>query len=164
MSTELMMRKMKQVQAWNPGDVFVIEQRDGLCSVGQVIELILKNVVSCAFYDIRMSCDKAVGPFELHIRHLIAALSVSREQLDFAKWKVVAHQPVVVDHELWPNEEFRAERWIGAKIYDASIVEKLLNAYNGLMPWDDWYDPEYLDKLLASPEKKPKHIVYKKKH
>lgn len=160
MNTTMMRKK---VQAWREGDVFSIEQRDGLCSIGQVIEPLMKNVVSCAFYDIRLPCAEVAGPFDLPVKHLIAVLSVSREQLDFGKWKVVDHRTVAIDSELWPNEEFRNERWIGAKIYDASIVEELLDAYNGLVPWDDWHDPEYLDKLLASPERKPKHVLYKKK-
>lgn len=123
----------------------------------------MKNVVSCAFYDVRISCEQATVPrFDLPVRHLIAVLSVSREHLDFGKWRVVDHQPVSPDPEMWPNEEFRSARWIGAKIYDAAIAEKLLNAYNGLVPWDDWHDPEYLDKLLVSPDRKPKHVLRKK--
>ncbi len=110
----------------------------------------------------RISCETTEGPHNLPLEYLISILSVSREQLDFGKWKVVGHQPIAIDTELWPNEEFRSDRWVGAKIYDASIVEELLDAYNGLAPWDDWYDPDYLDKLLVSPEKKPAHIFYKK--
>jgi hypothetical protein len=156
------MRKSKPKQAWRPGDVFTIHQRDGICSIGQVIEPIMTNVVSCAFYDIRVSCNEATGPFDLSLRHLVTLLSVSREQLDFGQWKVVAHEPVAVDAELWPNEEFRGNRWVGAKIYDASIAEEMLDAYNGLVPWDDWNDPEYLDKLLVSADRKPKHVLRKK--
>jgi len=157
------MRKRKKRQAWGAGDVFVVEQRDGLCSLGQVIELLMPNVASCAFYDIRVKCDTSAGPFGLPMKHLIATLSVTREQLDFGKWKVVGHEPVTLDRELWPNDKFRTNGWIGAKMYDASIAEELLDAYNALVPWDDWGDPAFLDKLLASPERKPMHVLYKKK-
>ena len=30
-----------------------------------------------------------------------------------------------------------------------------------LAPWDDWHDPFYLDKLLLSPDKKPKNVILK---
>jgi hypothetical protein len=157
------MRKSKATQEWRPGDIFAVQQRDGVCSIGQVIELIMKNVVSCAFYDIRIPCDKSTGAtFDLRVGQLIAVISVTREQLDFGKWRVVGHHAVSIDPELWPNEEFRSERWVGAKIYDAAIAEELLDAFNGLVPWDDWHDPEYLDKLLVSPERKPKHVLRKK--
>lgn len=125
--------------------------------------LMMKNVVSCALYDVRVPCDEAMVPIELPIRRLIAVLSVSREQLDFGNWKVVGHQPVAADPELWPNEEYRGEGWVGAKVYDATIAEELLDAYNGLLPWDDWHDPEYLDRLLVSRDRKPKHLMYKKR-
>jgi hypothetical protein len=48
-------------------------------------------------------------------------------------------------------------------MYDAGIAEKLLDAYNALVPWDYWHDPAYFDKLLASPERKPMNVLYKKK-
>jgi hypothetical protein len=34
-------------------------------------------------------------------------------------------------------------------------------AFRGLIPWDDWADPNYLDKLLISPDLKPKKLRYK---
>ena len=122
----------------------------------------MKNVASCAFYDIRVPCDANRAPDDLLVSRLIAVLSVTREQLDFGKWRVVGSNRVALDRQLWPNEEFRQDLWVGAKIYDASIAEEFLDAYNGLVPWDDWHDPQYLDKLLVSPDKKPKHLLYKK--
>ena len=156
------MPKSKPTQQWEPGDIFTVRQRDGICSLGQVIESLMVNIVSCAFYDIRVPCSQARGPFKLAPNSLIALLSVTREQLDFGKWKVVAKDAVNIAADLWPNEEFRKNQWVGVKIYDASIAEELLDAYNGLVPWDDWHDPAYLDKLLVSPERKPKHILRKK--
>ena len=129
---------------------------------GQVIDQMMKNVASCAFYDIRVPCDADQPPDELALSRLIAVLSVSREQLDLGEWRVVGSNRVALDRQLWPNEEFRQDLWVGAKIYDASIAEEFLDAYNGLAAWDDWHDPQYLDKLLVSPDKKPKHLLYKK--
>ena len=122
------------------------------------------NVVSCAFYDLRVPLEEdGTEPFELSIERLIATLSVTREQLDFGVWRIVGWQPVTIDRSVWPNENCRSQDWIGAKIFDAAIAEDLLEAYNGLAPWDDWKDPEYLDKLLVSPDRKPKHLVFKNK-
>lgn len=155
------MSRAQQKQPWEAGDIFTVEQRDGVCSLGRVIDIMMKNVVSCAFYDIRAKCGEKIEIEHLDVARLIALLSVTREQLDFGAWKVVGHSDEPVDRELWPNEEYRAQRWVGARIYDAAIVEDLLNAFNGLAPWDDWHDPEYLDKLLAAPDRKPKHVIYK---
>lgn len=157
------MPKAQQKQSWQAGDIFAVQQRDGVCSLGCVIDLMMKNVVSCAFYDIRAKCEDKIEAGHLDAARLIALLSVTREQLDFGAWKIVGHLDEPLDKELWPNEEYREARWIGAKIYDAAIAEDLLNAYNGLAAWDDWHDPEYLDKLLVAPDRKPKHVIYKKR-
>jgi hypothetical protein len=158
-----MKRDKKQIQPWKPGDVFAVVQRDGVCSVGQVLTEMMKNVVSCAFYDVRVPCENSKPPYDLRIGRLIAVLSLSRERLDFGQWKVLGHQDIALPRELWPNEEFRDDLWVGSKVHDASIAEELLDAFNGLVAWDDWHDPEYLDKLLAHPDQKPRHLIYKKK-
>jgi len=36
-----------------------------------------------------------------------------------------------------------------------------MNAFCGLTFWDDWADPNYLDRLLISPTVKPKNLLYK---
>lgn len=153
----------RQTQPWAPGDVFTIQQTDGVCTIGQVLSQIMKNVVSCAFYDIRVPCDAANPPYDLSDDRVIAALSVTKEQLEYGAWRVVGRQAVALPLQAWPNEDCRANDWVGARILDAAIAEDLLNAYNGLLPWDDWKDPEYLDKLLVNPDRKPKHLLYRRR-
>ena len=153
------MGKRRKRQEWLIGDVFVVRQLDEMCSLGQVLTLMMPNVVSCAFFDIRLSCDEANGAIELSLQQLNAVMSVTRERLDFGEWTIVGHQHVTLDRELWPNEEFRQNRWIGAKISDAGIAVSFLNAFYGLVPWDAWKDPQYFDKLLAFPGRRPKNVV-----
>lgn len=152
----------KRKQAWKPGDIFVVPQSDGIGTVGQVLDRMMTNVVSCAFYDIRVPLDGATGPFDLDNDMMIAGLSVTIEQLDFGVWKVIGWQPVALAQKYWPNENTREQRWVGSETYDASVAEELLEAYNGLAPWDNWKDPNFLDSLLANPDRKPKHIILKK--
>jgi len=149
----------KTKQGWATGDTFTVPQRDGVCSIGQVLGTIMKNVVSASFYDLRVPKDTSARVFDLSNARLVAILPVTREQLDFGTWRVIGHQEVAVPDELWPNEEYRKQLWVGAKIYDASIAEAQMDAYNGLLPWDDWHDPTYLDKLLVHPDRKPKYVV-----
>ena len=42
---------------------------------------------------------------------------------------------------------------MGINTEGSAIIDDLLS-YFSLAPWDDWHDPEYLDKLLISPDKK----------
>jgi hypothetical protein len=147
-------------QRWDVGDVFLVRQRDGQWSAGQILDRMMPNVISCAFYDVRVAEPEAL-PLPLSTAGLIAVTSVTRDGLDSGAWRVVGHAPIGVERRLWPNEQFRNVGWIGAKIYDAGIIEEFLEAFHGLVPWDNWKDPDYLDRLLISPDKKPANLVYK---
>lgn len=136
-------------------------QLDGIGTVGQVLDLMMPNVVSCAFHSLRVPLAGAHGPFPLSDDTTVAAISVTREQLDFGEWTIIGSQPVALAQKDWPNENCRSQRWIGAQMYDAAVAEDLLNALNGLLPWDDWHDPLFLDSLLVNPDRKPPHVRYK---
>ncbi len=141
----------RKKQRWSIGDIFSIQQKDGNWSIGQMLDQMLPNVVTCAFYDLRYS---GAPPERIKLMpcQLISCVSVSCEQLDYGRWKVIAHQQPAVGRDSWPNEKFRDCGWIGAKIYDAGIIEEFLDAFYRLVPWDDWHDPNYLDRLLVSPK------------
>ena len=111
-------------------------QLDGIGTVGQVLDLMMPNVVSCAFHSLRVPLAGAHGPFPLSDDTTVAAISVTREQLDFGEWTIIGSQPVALAQKDWPNENCRSQRWIGAQMYDAAVAEDLLNALNGLLPWD----------------------------
>jgi hypothetical protein len=61
----------------------------------------------------------------------------------------------------FPYEHLRKSGWVGAKIRGAGVVEEFINAFYGLLPWDSRYDPEYFDKLLISPAKRPSRLIFK---
>jgi len=147
---------------WSVGDVFAVKQEDGRYSLGQVLDQTMTNVISCAFLDIRLAaveefCEAAVLP-----ERVMSAVSTTREQLDSGDWVVVGSVPLLLPRSQWPNEEFRNDDWVGAETHGSAIVDEFLNAFHGLVPWDDWYDPGYLDTFLLSPDKKPKNLLFKK--
>lgn len=151
-------------QKWRVGDVFAIQQNDGLWTLGQALDLMMPNIVSCAFYDIRVGSPEPIGNLALLPgEKLVAVRSVSREQLDYHVWRVVGHLEPQLPRKMWPNEKYRKRDWVGAEMSDAALAEDFLNAYYGLRPWDEMYDPNYYEKtFLISPEKKPRNLIYKK--
>ncbi|MBI3848470.1 MAG: hypothetical protein HY292_27880 [Planctomycetes bacterium] len=154
----------KRRQPWKTGDVFAVPQSDGKFALGQVIEYVPRalNSVVCAFYDLRV--DHAVESVEpkLEANKLIAILFVTRDLLDRGEWKVVARHHVANARSAKILDQGRANDFIGTKIVGSGNVRRFLNAYYGLEPWDDWHDPEYLDSLLLSPDRKPKNAVFAK--
>jgi hypothetical protein len=83
--------------------------------------------------------------------------------LDCGIWRVVENKEVAVPRSWLPYESLRSSGFINAKIIGSKNVTEFLNAFYGLVPWDDWKDPAYLDKLLLSPKKKPPHLIFKNK-
>jgi hypothetical protein len=162
----------RRKQKWDIGDVFIIPQKDGMCSLGQILEAVCipptstmtrPNVVTCSFYDIRCTPDFLDVRLPLPFDKLISSLSVPRWSLDSGAWKIIVRgQPVTLEKKYWANEQFRQRDWVGSRQHDPGVAEGFLNAFYGLEPWDDYYDPNYLDSLLISPDKKPKHVMLKK--
>jgi len=152
----------KRRQVWKVGDVFVVPTSDGQAVLGQVIahEPEVLNSVSSAFFDVRIDRDNNwVGI--LPIQKIFSVLFVTRDLLDIGVWRVIGHQPVRVARDLFPYERLRDRGFVGAKVIGSGIVREFLDAYYGLTPWDAWKEPDYLDHLLISPDKKPKSLVLK---
>jgi hypothetical protein len=74
----------------------------------------------------------------------------------------VGSRPVSVPKESLPYEALREKNFVGASVRGSGIVNKFLNAFYSLHAWDDWHDPNYLDKLLISPTMKPSSLIYKR--
>ncbi len=146
---------------WNNGAVFAIPLKDGSFGIGQIVSLMMPNVVYCTFFDIHINTVPNDVP-EINKEDAISCIAVSREQLDYAIWPIIGYVDILCKKGEFQNENYAANGYIGAKTYDAAIAEDFLSSYYSLLPWDDWYDPNYLDALLLSKKKKPKTLKYKR--
>lgn len=153
----------RKKQSWGAGDVFVVEMGDGRCAVGQIVgrEAGVLNSVSVAFFDQRCERPEDAPHLPLTLDRVISVVFSTRDLLDSWTWRVVGNRPVVVPQHLLPYEATRASGWVGAKVIGSGNLRKFLDAYFGLRAWDDWHDPEYLDRFLLSPDKKPKTVILK---
>lgn len=157
----------KKKQAWVVGSVFLLPLKDGESCLGQVIgrEPGLLNCVAIALFD----CKKAWAVGEdfpaLSIELAFSAIYVTRDLLDSGRWAVIDDQGVGISEEMKPYEHLRDRGFIGAKVRGSANVEEFANAFYGLMSWDDWYVPDYLDAFLLSADKKPiERLVYSGRH
>lgn len=153
---------MPRKKRWSIGDIFSIKQSDGYSTIGQTLDLMMPNIVSCALYDIRYLGDVPPERIELPFEKLFSAITVNRHFLDSGAWPILAHATRALKRKLWPNERFRELGWVGAVSYDCELAEDFLEAFYGLAAWDDGHDPNFLDEFLISPDKKPKNLIYKK--
>lgn len=143
-------------QRWQQGDVFTVPLLDGTFGVGQVLGMMMENILLVALAARREPAGSPTLP--LGRADVMSTLATWRDPLDTGRWKVVGSQGILFPQKEWPNEQFRERNWVGAKHYNTALVEGFLNAFHALAPWDAWHDPQYLDKLLLAPELKPSHL------
>jgi hypothetical protein len=157
----------KKKQAWAVGSVFLLPLKDGESCIGQVIgrEPGLLNSVAIALFDCKGNWATEDNFPKLTADLIFSAIYVTRDLLDSGRWIVVSDQTVGLSAEEKPYEHLRRSGFIGAKVRGSANVEEFANAFYGLMPWDDWYVPDYLDDFLLAIAKKPiDRIVYSGRH
>jgi hypothetical protein len=110
-------------------------------------------------------------------KDLIAVLYVTRDLLDSGHWRVVPHQRAGLQQQLseafyarfphlrWRHfvdiDELKPSGYIGLTIHGSANVTSFLNAFHKLSPWNDFFDPNYLDGLLISKDRKPTDLLLK---
>ena len=146
---------------WKAGDLFLVPQSDGGHTLAQVIthELQAMNSAMCAFTLRRVEPGEAVAPISSD--EVVALQFVTIEALDGGDWPIAGSSRPVVDTADLDIEAQRKRHFAGTKIFGSGVIASLLNACFGLEPWDDWDDPEQLDKLLLDRRHKPALVVYK---
>ena len=154
---------VKSAQQWSVGDLFAVELIDGRCSLGQVLDVSIPHTATCAFLSTLAPTVDAIRHIQPVAGDVIGTATVVDAHLDRGEWKVISRFPLLLTREQWPNESTRDKEWVGSKVYTGSILEDFLNAYNGLAPWDKFHDPNYLDRILISPMKKPSGLIYTKR-
>ena len=153
------MAKKKKID-WKFGDVFLVPLLDGTYGTGQVLDLQMPNIVRVALFDENV---KSISELDFSgscaMSNLISLIASSREQLDFGAWKIVGNKFINIPAKNYPNEQFKKKDWVGASHYDAALLEDFLNSFYSLLPWDDWFNPNFLDEFLVNLSKKPKTLV-----
>jgi hypothetical protein len=148
--------------AWKTGDNFLVPLADNTYAQGQVFGYELRALDSaiCGFSSQRFEAiPPSLGP--IAEPSLIAALFVTRDLLDRGIWHIVDNSPVLRWQKFLDVEGLRPKGFVGAKIYGSGNVADFLGAYHRLLPWNNYFDPNYLDELLLSPDRKPTDLLFK---
>ncbi len=149
------MAKRKK-QNWCIGDIFLVPLADGTFSVGQVIARYKDalNSVVCIFTTSRIK--KLESEVTINEDEIISALFVTPDFLDSGDWLVVGSWPPVPVEHYFDTDALKADGFVGVKVVGSGIVINFIEACFGLYPWDGFFEADYLDKLLLSPEKNRK--------
>ena len=156
----------KRRQTWRPGDVFVIPTRDAQFAIGQVIghEPEMMPSVNVALFDERYAdIAEATARMTLDPQTVFASLFVTKHHLNTGKWRVLGNRPIEVDPASSLRGRTSEAGFSGVEILGANIINEFVDAFYGLVPWDDWHDPDFLDSLLISESVKPRR-TFKRRH
>ncbi len=156
------MAKRKK-QKWGVGDIFLVPLADGTFSLGQVIgqEKEALNSAVCIFSATKVLSPEDNAIINLDLDSVVSALFVTPDLLHSGDWPVVANSVSVPVEEYFDMSALKAGGFVGTKIVGSGIVIKLMEACFGLYPWNGFFEPDYLDQLLLSPDKKPNGVIYK---
>jgi len=154
--------KKKKI-VWDTGDAFVISLKNNNFCVGHVLDQRMINTVRIALYDELLTASEIRDvSFLCKTDKLISLIEVTKEQLEYGVWKIIGNKKSDLPISKYPNELYCSENWVGSVVYDAALAEDFVNAFYALLPWDDWYDPHHLDKILVDISKKPKRLIFVK--
>ncbi len=153
----------KKKQTFGAGDYFTIPLADGSFSIGQVVgkEAEALNSVVCAIFSrqyrsLPATIDQAPADGDL-----IAVLFVTPDLLESGDWRVVSRSEPFDVAPYVNIDALRRKGFVGVRVIGSGIVITLMDAYFGLYPWNGFAKPDYLDKLLVSDDRKPKHVRLK---
>ena len=163
------LKKMaRKKQKWQVGDYFGIPIEDDFLAVGQILGKYDWIGVACLITKMQISSKNPLLYEDIKIdkNDVIAAMFITEESLDKGFWPII-QQGIVnknILKQYFPNIDLIEQgNIIGINTEGSAIIDDFIKAYFSLAPWDDWHDPEYLDKLLISPDKKPDSLIYKNK-
>ncbi|HEY0978268.1 MAG TPA: hypothetical protein VGE21_12425, partial [Flavobacteriales bacterium] len=141
---------------------FGIPLSDGRLMLGQVIRFEREALmsVSCVLFE-QYFASGSMAPTP-DPESVVCAQYITPDLLDRGVWRTTANHPIAIPEELYPRKKPTSSGYIGATVEGSGIITHFANAFAGLAAWDSYLDPQYLDKLLIEPGKKPTHLLYEK--
>lgn len=155
----------RKKQQWQVGDYFGIPTENGNFAIGQIMGDYLSMGMGLACIMSRQTTNSKIEKINLEEKDIISAIFVLDGALIRGEWPILAHG--IADKQLLKKylpqtDSIEKGNAIGFDVHTSGILDEFVKAYFGLMPWNDWYDPEFLDKeILISPDKKPDNVIYK---
>lgn len=155
----------RKKQKWQVGDYFGVPTENGNFAIGQIMG-------DYHYMAMGLACIMSSKTIDLNSEHInfeekdiISAIFVIDGALTRGEWPILAHgiaDKKLLKKYLPQTDSIEKGDAIGFSVYTSGILDEFVKAYFGLIPWNDWHDPEFLDKeILISPDKKPDNVVYK---
>ncbi len=169
MTTEKTKRTRRKRQKWQIGDYFLIPLVNNEFAIGQVIGRVIKALdsVICVFFAVKVRVEEEAQKKVkiLSGKEVVSAKLTTRDSLDWGIWKIFNNAQPLSFNDYLSEKEVKiivSKKIVGLVTEGSGIMTDFMNAFYALKPWDMYYEPDYFDNLLVSPDKKPRKLLYKK--
>lgn len=140
---------------WKAGNVYALPLADGSFGIAQAIVASpgIPGVVNVAVFDYRYralaECRNTVAR-----ANVIALLGTFRAEMNGGWWAPVGWAEPCVGVDEFMNVQLNGG--VGHTHHGGGVIEGLVSAYHGLLPWNAMYREDYYDSLLAPGIQRPR--------
>jgi len=134
---------------WTYGDIFAVPLCDGSFGVCQAVYDVFTHVADCAFFSFRLPELPRQAP-ALNPKDIISLTAVWKNPLRNGAWPKIGYAAPILPVSAFPNQRLlRKANGVGVHHCNEALIEHFLSAWHALMPWNTFFEEDYLDKMLA---------------
>lgn len=140
---------------WKPGNVYGLPLADRSFGIAQAVVASpgLSGVINVAVFDHRYPSLADCRPTVARER-VIALLGTWRAEMNGGWWALIGWAEPCVRADEFTNLQLGS--LVGHTHHSGGVLENLVSAYHGLLPWNVNYREDYYDALLAPGVIRPK--------
>jgi len=143
---------------WSPGMVYAVPLSDGSYGFAQAISEAMVNVIDVVVLRTR-STSLPTAPPSVSTADVISLWATWRQDLNSGDWAALGVSIPVVEATDMPNQKLIAAGSVGIQHANGGLIQHLLNAWHGLVPWNTMHDEKYFDSKLAPGVLKPASAI-----
>lgn len=139
---------------WKPGNVYALPLADGSFGIAQAIvaDPDMPGILNVGVFDYRYATLEDCLPI-VQRQRVIALLATWRAEMNGGWWAPIGWAEPCICAEEFPYSSLPTA--VGRVHHSGGVLENLVSAYHGLLPWNSNYREDYYDRLLAPGVQRP---------
>lgn len=143
---------------WAPGMVYAVPLSDGTYGFAQAISEAMLNVIDVVILRTHSTSVPPVPP-SIYAADVISLWATWRQDLNNGNWAALGVSLPIVEASDMPNQKLIAAGSVGVQHANGGLIQHLLNAWHGLVPWNTMHDENYFDSKLAPGVLRPANAI-----
>lgn len=132
---------------WAPGDFFAVPLSDGTFGLAQIVAPVDSHAIDFVLLAVRLPTATPLAK-QPHTNDAVAVGATWRTVVTGGHWAYVGHGPLLIAPQMCPNQRLLAAGHIEVSHSSWGLLQDLLSAYHGLLPWNMYPAFDYDSYLL----------------